>query len=262
MNRFEVYKRLRRLIIEKSLEKDVEFVSLLNDMCGRFLSPDERIDEMALQAEICDSCNHIVTGSNLLLQQQSLITILQAKLEQQTMYADGNSKIIDGLRIELTEIRTKLKRAEGALETTSKMDCEHISHCPKDNPKCGPCKARAYFASAPESQRPKIVCLCGSTRFKYEFVDAGLRETLAGKIVLTIGCNMRTDDEIFGKMSPEEFAETKIKLDELHKRKIDLADEVLILNVGGYIGDSTRSELEYAKAHGKVVRFLEPPERG
>jgi cell division protein FtsB len=51
--------------------------------------------------------------------------------------------------------------------------------------------------------------------------------------------------------------EQKIALDELHKRKIDLADEVLVLNVGGYIGESTRSEIEYARKLGKPVRYLE-----
>ena len=104
---------------------------------------------------------------------------------------------------------------------------------------------------------PKIVCLCGSTRFGKAFQDANLNETLAGNIVLSIGCNMKSDTEIFGHLSDDELTTIKIKLDELHKRKIDLADEVLILNVGGYIGDSTRSELEYAKAHGKTIRFLE-----
>jgi len=111
--------------------------------------------------------------------------------------------------------------------------------------------------------RPKIICLCGSTRFKDEFVKANLRETLEGKIVLSIGCNMRTDSEIFGMTSSdqetwtEEQKEIKRKLDELHKRKIDLADEVLVLNVGGYIGKSTRSEIEYAEAHKKRIRYLE-----
>ena len=51
--------------------------------------------------------------------------------------------------------------------------------------------------------------------------------------------------------------EQKLALDELHKRKIDLADEVFVLNVGGYIGSSTRSEIEYAEAHGKPVTYLE-----
>lgn len=107
------------------------------------------------------------------------------------------------------------------------------------------------------SERPTIVCLCGSTRFSEAFTDANLRETLDGKIVLTIGCNLRSDQEIFGHLPEEEIAAIKVRLDELHKRKIDLADEVLILNVGGYIGSSTRSELDYAIAHGKTIRYLE-----
>lgn len=78
--------------------------------------------------------------------------------------------------------------------------------------------------------------------------------------MLSIGCNMKSDSEIFGHLPQVEQHEIKARLDELHKRKIDLADEVLILNVNGYIGTSTRSELEYAIAHGKVVRWLEPSE--
>jgi hypothetical protein len=99
--------------------------------------------------------------------------------------------------------------------------------------------------------KPTIVCLCGSGRFKEAFDDAEFRETLSGKIVLTIGCNKHDIART------TELAHHKTMLDELHKRKIDLADEVLILNVGGYIGASTRSELDYATAHGKTVRFLE-----
>ena len=105
--------------------------------------------------------------------------------------------------------------------------------------------------------KPKVVCLCGSTRFKDKFVEMNLKETLAGNIVLTIGCDLRTDDEIFGHLSEQELEVIKSKLDELHLRKIDLADEVLILNVGGYIGKSTTNELNYAKSQGKVIRFLE-----
>ena len=100
---------------------------------------------------------------------------------------------------------------------------------------------------------PIIVCLCGSGRFKDAFDQAEFDETVAGKIVLTIGCNTKdiARDGNFDHLKP--------MLDELHKRKIDLADEVLILNVGGYIGDSTRSEIEYAKQHGKTIRWLEHP---
>lgn len=105
--------------------------------------------------------------------------------------------------------------------------------------------------------KPTIVCLCGSTRFSQAFRDANLAETLAGKIVLTIGCDMRSDDDIFGHLPQAELDQIKEQLDQLHLRKIDLADEVLILNVRGYIGQSTARELAYAKAHGKRIRYLE-----
>jgi len=99
---------------------------------------------------------------------------------------------------------------------------------------------------------PKIVCLCGSGRFKEAFEEAEFHETLAGRIVLTIGCNTKDIARC------TELVHHKPALDELHKRKIDLADEVFVLNVGGYIGESTRSEINYANAHGKPLRYLEP----
>ena len=105
-------------------------------------------------------------------------------------------------------------------------------------------------------QKPRVVCLCGSTRFKEAFDDANYRETMSGKIVLSVGFFMYATGNRHGEnigCTPEQ----KTALDELHKRKIDLADEVLILNVGGYIGDSTRSELLYAMKHGKDIRYLE-----
>jgi hypothetical protein len=106
--------------------------------------------------------------------------------------------------------------------------------------------------------RPTIVCLCGSTRFSQAFQEANLRETLAGNIILTIGCDMRSDADIFGDMNEAELTAIKAKLDTLHLHKIDIADEVLILNVGGYIGRSTYRELLYAHKHGKRIRYLEP----
>lgn len=105
--------------------------------------------------------------------------------------------------------------------------------------------------------RPTVVCLCGSTRFAEAFRAANFSETLAGRIVLSIGVNMHTDGDLIAECDADEI---KADLDELHKRKIDLADEILVLNVGGYIGDSTRSEIAYARAHGKPVRWLEEPE--
>lgn len=107
--------------------------------------------------------------------------------------------------------------------------------------------------------KPKIVCLCGSTRFGDTFKEVNLQETLAGHIVLSIGCNMR-DDDLFHTMTDQEKAEVKSQLDWLHLRKIDLADEILVLNVGGYIGESTNREIEYAKSLGKPVRWLVSPD--
>ena len=105
--------------------------------------------------------------------------------------------------------------------------------------------------------RPEIVCLCGSTRFYDMFQAANYDLTMLGKIVLSVGFYphskaMHGHGEGVGHDSVE-----KVALDELHKRKIDLADRVYVLNVNGYIGASTRSEIEYAIAHGKPVDYLE-----
>ena len=107
------------------------------------------------------------------------------------------------------------------------------------------------------AEKPIIVCLCGSTRFFETFAKVNLEETLAGRIVLTIGCTTKSDNELFANLPKEEKSRIKAGLDELHKRKIDIADEIYVLNVGGYIGESTRSEIEYAILHGKKIRYLE-----
>lgn len=104
--------------------------------------------------------------------------------------------------------------------------------------------------------QPTIICLCGSTRFWRTFQEISLRETRAGKIVLSIGAATGSDAEHLANGTIT-IADKQI-FDELHKRKIDLADEVLVLNVGGYIGDSTRSEIEYAIQTGVPVFYLEP----
>lgn len=117
--------------------------------------------------------------------------------------------------------------------------------------------AREAAGDEDEQARPTVVCLCGSTRFMEAFRAANLRETLAGRIVLSIGCDTKSDSDLMalGELTPA----AKAKLDDLHKRKIDLADEVLVLNVGGYVGTSTRSEIEYAERHHKPIRWLETP---
>jgi hypothetical protein len=96
---------------------------------------------------------------------------------------------------------------------------------------------------------PIIVCLCGSTKHKDVFERVTAEETLAGRIVLAPGT--------FGQADGIEFDTSTLKMfDDLHRRKIDLADEVMILNVGGRIGKSTQGELEYALSYGKVIRYL------
>lgn len=107
-------------------------------------------------------------------------------------------------------------------------------------------------------RRPATTVLCGSTRFREAFAAATLAETLAGNIVLSIGCDLRTETALTDSLSDHELELLKGGLDELHRRKIEAADNVVILNVGGYIGSSTRSELEYARELGKTVQFLEP----
>lgn len=132
------------------------------------------------------------------------------------------------------------------------------------------------------NSKPIVVCLCGSTRFGDAFRDAMRRETLKGKIVLTVG--LLGHREGLDMTGP-----TKEMLDELHKRKIDLADEILVLDAcwwrckvckefapnqdlprlqcsckpeikrgesAPYIGQSTRGEIEYAMQHGKRIRYL------
>ena len=105
------------------------------------------------------------------------------------------------------------------------------------------------------SHRPTVVCLCGSTRFKADFIVANFRETMRGKIVLTVGWFSHADAEAYTPTPAEKAA-----LDELHKRKIDLSDEVLVINRDGYIGESTRSEIEYAKSRRIPIRYMWPQE--
>ncbi len=101
---------------------------------------------------------------------------------------------------------------------------------------------------------PRIVVICGSTRFMTEMNEADLRETKAGKIVVKPGCEMKSPHPLWSE--PVEAEALKVRLDDLHRAKIRLADEVLV--VGDYIGDSTRAEIAYARSLGKPVRFTHP----
>lgn len=95
--------------------------------------------------------------------------------------------------------------------------------------------------------RPEIVCICGSARFVEEMREVNRVLTFGGIIVLAPG-------EVGAAVS----AEQKVVLDALHLRKIDLADRVVVVNPGGYVGESTTREIEYARANGKPVSFVGP----
>ncbi len=107
--------------------------------------------------------------------------------------------------------------------------------------------------------KPTVVCLCGSTRFHEEFQKANFHFTMQGLIVLSVGFYPHAE---FSKKAHGEDVgitkEQKIFLDELHKRKIDMADFIFVINKGGYIGESTASEIGYAQTFGKYIKYLEP----
>ncbi len=104
----------------------------------------------------------------------------------------------------------------------------------------------------------KVITLCGSTRFKDEFMKAQKELTLKGNIVISVGLFGHSGDwEVWENMDEGTITKTKEMLDDMHKRKIDMADEIFVINVGGYIGSSTKSEIEYALKNGKKVNYLE-----
>ena len=104
----------------------------------------------------------------------------------------------------------------------------------------------------------KIITLCGSTKFKDDFMRVQKELTLAGNIVISVGLFGHSgDNEVWENMDEGTKTKTKIMLDDMHKRKIDLSDEIFVINKNGYIGESTKSEIEYAIKTGKVINYLE-----
>ena len=97
----------------------------------------------------------------------------------------------------------------------------------------------------------KVITLCGSTRFKEEFLEAQKRLTLEGNIVISVGLFGHSGDDVVWTEGVKDM------LDRQHLAKIDLADEIYVINVGGYIGDSTRREIAYAEYKGKSITYLE-----
>jgi hypothetical protein len=131
-------------------------------------------------------------------------------------------------------------------------DCDFTFNSKSHIGKCPVCGHHLSLNDATPCQtKYKVITLCGSTRFKDEFMEAQKRLTLEGNIVISVG--------LFGHSGDQEVwtEGTKEMLDDMHKRKIDMADEIFVINVGGYIGDSTKSEIEYAKSNNKKINYLE-----
>lgn len=118
---------------------------------------------------------------------------------------------------------------------------EPIKYCPL----CGRTLKEDW--EHPKSYYP-IITLCGSTRFKDTFMEVQKKLTLEGNIVLSVGVFGHSDNE-------EPSEEQKTMLDNMHKTKIDMADMIYVINVDGYIGKSTQSEIDYATAHGKSIIY-------
>lgn len=95
----------------------------------------------------------------------------------------------------------------------------------------------------------KVITLCGSTRFRDEFERVTRELTLAGNVVVSVGVFCHTDDTPITE-------EQKTLLDRIHLQKIDMSDEIFVINVNNYIGSSTASEIEYTKSKGKPVNYL------
>ncbi len=138
------------------------------------------------------------------------------------------------------------------LKVTREYKCGYQGFVPIE--KYRELQAQVRTLEAEKKGKTKIVCLCGSTRFMQAFFDAGWDFTLKGYIVLSVGVCKHAEHhgaEALGGNVAE-------KLDELHLRKIDLADEVFVLNVDGYLGKSTIKEIEYAIDKNKPISYLEP----
>jgi len=103
-----------------------------------------------------------------------------------------------------------------------------------------------------DEKKPEVICLCGSTKFKREYMDVARSLALSGHIVLSVEFFMHADD---CKVTDGE----KVMLDKLHLAKIDMSDGIFVINVGGYVGESTKNEVEYAGEMGKKIWWLEYP---
>ena len=97
-----------------------------------------------------------------------------------------------------------------------------------------------------------VITICGSTKFKDEIMQAAHDLTLQGHIVLAPCIYHHADEE-------ELSAEEKIRLDNLHKQKINMSDAIFVVNVNNYIGESTYGEIDWAERMDKKIYFLVQP---
>lgn len=106
------------------------------------------------------------------------------------------------------------------------------------------------------TRKYKVITLCGSTKFKKEFQEIQKKLTLEGNIVISVGLFGHSgDNEVWENQDENTLTKTKKMLDDMHKRKIDMSDEIFVIDVGGYIGESTKSEKDYANNQNKPVRY-------
>lgn len=101
----------------------------------------------------------------------------------------------------------------------------------------------------------EIITLCGSTKFKEEFMKTNMDLTMRSKIVLAPGVFGHAEDLIVPPLQ-------KMLLDSLHLKKIDISDAIMVINPGGYIGKSTKAEIKYAKSKGKKIYYLHKDKKG
>jgi hypothetical protein len=104
----------------------------------------------------------------------------------------------------------------------------------------------------------KVITLCGSVKFWDEYRKWNAIFTLQGNVVFSCGLSLKSGyEDLLSKYTADQIELVKKDLDIIHLRKIDLSDEIFVLNVGGYIGESTKREIAYAESKGKIVKYLE-----
>lgn len=175
-----------------------------------------------------------------------------------SMLTEYLSQDVHGLSFSVENIEAEPKAFVGGIDQVGyccqllgAFICNRLKHLNTQEVKA---TYQSILNEAKEQIKPPypVITLCGSTRFKDQFLEAQKRLTLEGNIVISVGLFGHSgDDEVWTEG-------TKEMLDDMHKRKIDMADAIYVINVGGYIGSSTRSEIEYASKNGKEIIYLEP----